>query len=233
MFHVILIVGAGVSSTASTIQGEGVGVAVRSKDPAWKYCTCPDTTKKNSLRCIFCHNVYTNGTTRIKLHLACIPNSGVNPCSKVPADVKEEILQYLTKKGDKKATKVTEQKRARSEVDLSHSEGEEHGSSDEGGTSNSAIVLQSSSRGKRSKSSSGPMDKFCELTTEEAVAARKGKRVEKLQSKLTTEKREQKRNRACEYICQWFYEACIPHNTVTLLSFDLMLQSIGQYSEDL
>jgi hypothetical protein len=51
--------------------------------------------------------------------------------------------------------------------------------------------------------SSGPMDKFCKLTPEEIVAARKGKSVvaDKVQSKLSTEKREEKRDRACEYIC--------------------------------
>ena len=107
------------SSTASTVQGEGVDA--RSKDPAWKYCTCPDITKKISLQCIFCNHVSTNGTTRVKLHLACIPISGVTECPKVPADVREEILQYLIKKGDKKAAKVAKQKRARSGVNLSHS----------------------------------------------------------------------------------------------------------------
>jgi hypothetical protein len=51
--------------------------------------------------------------------------------------------------------------------------------------------------------SSGPIDKFCKLTPEEIVAARKGNFVlaEKVQSKLSTKKREEKRDRACEYIC--------------------------------
>lgn len=203
---------------------------MKSKDPGWKYCICSDEKKKNSLKCTFCHNVYTNGITRIKLHLANILSSGVNPCLKVPADVRDEILEYLTRKGEKKATKITEQKRKRCEVDLSHSEGES--SSDEDDRSNSVVVLKSA-RGTTSKSSSGPMDKFCQLTPEEAIAARKGKSIEKIQSKLTTGKREQKRIRACEYICQFFYEACIPFNAVTLPSFDLMLESIGQYGEDL
>jgi hypothetical protein len=131
----------GVSSTASTVQAEQH--VVKSKDPAWKYCICPDINKKNSLRCIYCHHVYTNGITRIKYHLACIPVSGVNPCEKVPADVKQEILDYLTKKGEKKATILHEQKRARCQVDLNHSEGE-HGSSDEDDRSKSIVVLKSS-----------------------------------------------------------------------------------------
>jgi hypothetical protein len=50
------------------------------------------------------------------------------------------------------------------------------------------------------------MDKYCKLTPEEILAARKGRSsvVEKVQSKLSTEKREEKRDRACEYICQFF-----------------------------
>jgi len=79
------------------------------------------------------------------------------------------------------------------------------------------------------------MDKYCKLTPEEIVAARKGKSgvAEKVQSKLSTEKREEKRDSACEYICQFFYEAGIPHNTVTLPSFDLMLEAIGDFGRNL
>uniref|UniRef100_A0A8R7ULK9 BED-type domain-containing protein n=1 Tax=Triticum urartu TaxID=4572 RepID=A0A8R7ULK9_TRIUA len=151
----------GVSSIASTVQGQAVVVNVKSKDPGWKYCICPDENKKNSLKCIYCHNVYTNGITRIKFHLANIPTSGVTPCLKVPADVKDEIIEYLTSKDNKKASRITEQKRIRCEVDLSHSEGESV--SDEDGASNSVMLLNST-RGTTSKSSGGPMDKFCKLT---------------------------------------------------------------------
>ncbi|XP_044405327.1 uncharacterized protein [Triticum aestivum] len=222
--------GLGVSSTASTAHGQAAIANAKSKDPGWKYCICPDENKKNSLRCIYCNNLYTNGITRIKFHLGNIPNSGVLPCTKVPADVRDEIVEYLTRKGEKKAMKVTEQKRRRCEVDLSHSEGE--GASDSDGTNNSVLVLKSA-RGTTSKSSSGPMEKFCKLTPKEAIAARKEKAADNIQLKLTTGRREQKRIRACEYICQFFYEACIPFNAVTLPSFDLMLESIGQYGEDL
>lgn len=186
-FVVFMNVGGVVSSTASTAtQGEGAHVVPRSKDPAWKYCTCPDISKKNCLKCIFCGHLSSNGTSRIKLHLACIPKSGVDHCEKVPADVKEEILQYLTKKGDKKAAKLMEQKRRRNGVDLSHSEGEEQATSDEDGLNHSALVLQPSrSTRNKSKSSSGPMDKYCELTPEELVAARKRNRgADTIQGKL-------------------------------------------------
>jgi hypothetical protein len=55
----------------------------------------------------------------------------------------------------------------------------------------------------------------------------------KVQTKLTTQKREERRDRACEYICQFFYEASIPHHTVTLPSFAHMLEAIGQFGRGL
>ena len=84
---------------------------------------------------------------------------------------------------------------------MSHSEGEEHSDAD---GSDSVIVLKKVTG--KGASSGGPMDKFCKLTPEEIVAARKGKSVvaDKVQSKLSTEKKEEKRDRACEYICQFF-----------------------------
>ena len=82
--------------------------------------------------------------------------------------------------------------------------------------------------------SSGPMDRYCKLKPEDVVRARKGKGLaEKVQSKLSTEKREEKRDRACEYICQFFYDAGIPHNTVLLPSFELMLEAIGDFGRNL
>jgi hypothetical protein len=50
---------------------------------------------------------------------------------------------------------------------------------------------------------------------------------------LTTQKREERRERTCEYICQFFYEASIPHHTVTLPSFAHMLEAIGQFGRGL
>ena len=96
---------------------------------------------------------------------------------------------------------------------MSHSEGEEHSDAD---GSNSVIVLKKVTG--KGASSVGSMDKFYKLTSEEIVAARKGNSVlaEKVQSKLSTKKREEKRDRACEYICQFFMKLA---SHTTLLHF--------------
>lgn len=73
-------------------------------------------------------------------------------------------------------------------------------------------------------------------SVEEAFVAKKGKGSSlsnKVQTKLSTLKREERRDRACEYICQFFYEASIPHNAVALPSFDLMLEAIGDFGRSL
>jgi len=188
----------------------------------------PDVTKKGSLKCNYCSNVYNGGITIIKYHLGKVPGFGVAKCTKVPSDVQEQMVNLLTKKLDSKKKKIHKKDEDRAMVDLRHSEGE-----DSDGDGNSVIVLKKVS--SKGGSSGGPMDKFYRLTPEEVVAARKGKgsAENKVQSKLSSEKREEKRDRACEYICQFFYEAGIPHNTVTLPSFELMLEAVGDFGRNL
>lgn len=85
-------------------------------------------------------------------------------------------------------------------------------------------------------SGSATIDKFYKKTSiEECLRNNQiGLNVsQKVQSKLSTMKREEKRDRVCEYICQFFYEASIPHNTVTLPSFAHMLEANGQFGKDL
>ena len=218
----------GISSIASTAQQLN-DIVAEASDLAWKHCTMLDVNKKNSLKCNYCEKTYHGGITRIKYHLGQVPKCGVAKCKEVPSDVKEEMIKLLSKKLDNKQRENREKEDDRAEVDLSHSEGEEHSDAD----GNSVIVLKKVT--SKGGSSGGPMDKYCKLTPEEIVAARKGKSgvAEKVQSKLSTEKREEKRDRACEYICQFFYEAGIPHNTVTLPSFDLMLEAIGDFGRNL
>jgi hypothetical protein len=50
---------------------------------------------------------------------------------------------------------------------------------------------------------------------------------------LSTQKRQERRDRCCDYICQFFYEAGIPHNAANLPSFDLMLEAIGDFGRNL
>ncbi|KAM0825809.1 hypothetical protein ACQ4PT_069303 [Festuca glaucescens] len=201
----------GISSSSSVAQPPPATAPVDSDDLAWSHCTLPDTNRKHSLKCNYCDKVCTSGITRIKLHLACIKKSGVAPCPKVPSDVKDEMLALLLKKDESNQKKANELEKIRGEVDLDHSEGESL-SEDDG---NEVIVLKS--RKGTSSSTCGPIEKFCKPSVE--VSVKKNSLSQKVQTKLSTQKRQERRDRACGYICQFFYEANIPHNTVTLPSF--------------
>lgn len=73
----------------------------------------------------------------------------------------------------------------------------------------------------------GPMDSYC-MRPEQARA--KGKH---LQTTMSQHYKIKEREKAHEYIADWFYQAAIPHNTVLLDSFDLMLEAIGQFGPGL
>jgi len=173
----------------------------------------------------------------VKYHLACIGGYGVSKCDKVPTDVKEEMLALINKKTCAKEEKQKEKKRARDAIDLDHSEGEM--CSEDSDHGNEVIVLKSSkgpSHSVVSSCGSGSIKMFYKpASIEEAVQKnQKGAYVsEKVQSKITTQKREEQRDRAVEYICQFFYEASIAHNTVLLPSFANMVEAIGAFGRGL
>jgi len=77
------------------------------------------------------------GITRMKYHLANIGGNNVSKCRLVPADVKEEMADLLSKKIGEKEQKRKEQERVREGIDLDHSDGDEEVSED----GNEVIVL--------------------------------------------------------------------------------------------
>jgi hypothetical protein len=224
IFCILCSVGTGISSTASVQQNPPP--APPSDDPAWKYCSNADQIKKNYVKCNFCDKVMSNGVTRAKFHLAGIRGNNVTPCLNVPSDVKKEIVALLLATGEAKDKQAKALYTVRDKVNLDHLDGEE---SDED-RDNSVVVLKSKPR--QSSSKGGSILKFYSSSTVEESVKKKSL-GEKTQTLLSTQERENKRRRACEYICQFFYEASIPHNAVTLPSFACMLEAIGRFGKDL
>lgn len=163
--------------------------------------------KKNALKCNYCDKICTGGITRIKFHLACIRRNGVARCLKVSVSVKKEYLTLLTQKSEAKVKKSKEATRVRAEIDLDYSQGEgEERSSHEDCCTDNDVVLLNSIGGSSSNSRAdvgGPMDKFCMPSVEESVKkSQKGINAgNKVQTMVSTQKREEKRDRAVEYIC--------------------------------
>jgi hypothetical protein len=136
------------------------------------------------------------------------------------------MLALLLSNNVARDKKVEALETARGKVCLDHSEGEE-GDEDCG----NAVVMKSKPQ-RSSFKGAGSMEKFYSSSTiKESV--KKYNLGTKTQSVLSTQERVKRRNRACEYICQFFYEASIPHNTVTLTSFACMLEAIGRFGKDL
>jgi len=148
------------------------------------------------------------------------------------------MFDLLTKKTSEKEQKNKEKEMDIAEVDIensdceSGSEGSDHGN-------HVLVVKPKGTRGSsssRSVAGGHTIDKYYKPPSieESASMTQRGiKLSNKVQTALTTQKGEERRDRTCEYICQWFYEASIPHNTVTLPSFDHMLEAIGQFGRNL
>ncbi|AQK80302.1 General transcription factor 2-related zinc finger protein, partial [Zea mays] len=171
-------------------------------------------------------------TLKVKYHLASIGGFNVTKCKKVLAPVKQEMEALLTKKTGENEQRKKEKQRERDEIDLDKSDGSNEEDNEH---ENDVIVLKSTRVSNNSSSSrpstnggSGTIDNFYKPQSVEESAHKN-----KIQTKLSTQKREDRRDRACEYICQFLYEAGIAHNTVTLPSFGHMLEAIGAFGRGL
>ncbi|AQL00794.1 hAT transposon superfamily protein [Zea mays] len=179
-------------------------------------------SKKHAIQCKYCDKVIHGGITRVKYHLANIGGFNVTKCKKVPAHVKQEMEALLTKKTGEKEQRKKEKQRERDEIDLDKSDGSDE---EENEHENDVIVLKSTRESNNCSSSrpptnggSGTIDNFYKpQSVEESV------HKNKIQTKLSTQKREDRRDRA----------SGIAHNTLTLPSFGHMLEAIGAFGRGL
>jgi hypothetical protein len=148
-------------ASASITQSTTTTTTMKSDDPAWKHCYCPDLKKKHSLKCNYCDKLINAGITRVKYHLANIAGFNVSKCKKVPTPVKEDMVALLTKNCDAKEKKRKEKQRERDEIDLDNSGGD-RSSEEESEHGNDVIVLKSTKGGSSSRlaTTGGTIDKF-------------------------------------------------------------------------
>ena len=79
---------------------------VREKsDPAWnrykETFELSDNSKRMKLACLYCAKVFAGGgINRFKQHLAGIKGE-VEPCHKVPADIRHQMIQNIQTVGEK------------------------------------------------------------------------------------------------------------------------------------
>ncbi|XP_034592935.1 uncharacterized protein [Setaria viridis] len=208
------------ASTAHTSQ------STSKKDPAWEHAL-PLTGKeiKNQVGCKYCKNYFNGGITRFKKHLAGVKGQSIS-CKQVPENVKEKIKAMLDAHDEKKSAKLDCQLRMRQQVNINENDEEDCVVMEGGGEIEDQAGSSSALVPKQPKIK-GPMDSYC-MRPEQARA--KGKH---LQTTMSQHYKVKEREKAHEYIADWFYQAAIPHNTVLLDSFDLMLEAIGQFGPGL
>ncbi|KAI9111100.1 hypothetical protein K1719_017975 [Acacia pycnantha] len=113
---------------------------VRGRDACWEHCVLVDATRQK-VRCNYCQREFSGGVYRMKFHLAQIKNKDVVPCTEVPADVRDHILNILStpkKQKTRKKQKVDQEAAANDQQNSSSASGGFHPNNVSNGRNNSA-----------------------------------------------------------------------------------------------
>jgi hypothetical protein len=214
----------------------------KSSDPGWNYGWWPDVTRKDFVQCIFCKKVVPSGIKRFKQHLAG-GYGDVAGCPESPEVVKREMNDYLLKNSKSTYVQI-------SEVDEEAAdEGEQVvGPQDEpkaapvpsSGTrvkqvkkkmtqaAISTFVVSAPPKAQTQKYSKSVSAMLCK-TPEEVVAERHKSKTSQPTLEHCTKKSKEAKQIVDDHVADFFYENGIPLNVINSRSWEIMLESIGQY----
>lgn len=74
----------------------------------------------------------------------------------------------------------------------------------------------------------GPLDRYFTPNPEDVVKGGKDGKGGKQQT-INAVVRKELRDKACQYIARWFYDAAIPFHAANYDSFKVMIEAIGQF----
>jgi len=207
----------------------------KSKDPGWKFGWWPDPTKKDFVKCIFCQKTIPAGIKRFKQHLSggsadCIK------CEHVPELVSREMDAYLKKNARNVVVSM-----------LSDEEGDEAAVGEgelEPEPSCGAKVKQAKKRIVQSgitsfvvaaptkpqtqKHSRSVSSLLCK-SPEEVVAERHKSKTSQSTLEHCTKKGKEAKQIVDDHAADFFSENNIPLNVINSRSWEILLESIGQY----
>lgn len=201
----------------------------RSKDPGWKYGFWPNEAKKEMVQCIFCLKVVPAGIKRFKQHLAG-GYGDTEKCPKAPAIVRREMHEYLVKN-------------ARVQV-MAVEDNEESKDGEEGEVQKRAPVPSSGTKVKEAKRKAMAQASIASFTQKEykkSVSSMLCKSPEEIveqrhkssSSQTTlehcTKKSKEAKQIVDDHVADFFYENGIPLNAINSRSWEILLESIGQY----
>ena len=181
--------------------------ATQMKDLGWNHGFLADPKIKNNVTCKYCSKVTKGGIYRLKQHLAGGYRS-VTACQKYPEHVRDEMMEYMVKKKEDKE-----------QMNLVHDSNEMTDFDEE----DEVQVVDNKGKGKKHATHNakrvrnvGPMDGYVT-----PLAQTSGK-----QKTLNESYKKEQRKKACADFARWMYDAAIPFNTLTLLSFSTAIDSI-------
>ncbi|KAK1685989.1 hypothetical protein QYE76_046837 [Lolium multiflorum] len=221
----------------------------RSKDPAWKYAFMCDLEDRLQLQCNLCGKKVGSGVNRMKKHLA----GGftiVTMCPKTTTAIQKEMHDYL--KSNTFTFKNVEGGEGEAEQGCEEdveeiAAGDFHAgatSSRASNCSNTNTNTNTNNSGKRKSDGSAHVANTAakkqgksiadeiRKTPEEVVAERHMSKGSQLTMKQFIKKTKEQKAIVDDHVANFLYENCLPLNVVNSRSWEIMLESIGQYGSD-
>ncbi|XP_074374697.1 uncharacterized protein LOC141715114 [Apium graveolens] len=210
--------------------------ASRSNDPGWKYAFYPmPEVNKDVVKCILCGNSNHGGINRFKQHLiGGYPD--IVKCPKTTKDITKEINDFVQNK--KKRSKKNVQNFEEDSDDDDVQEIPSTAASNTLPSSKSTAGSKGKAAAQPSNSKKPPLGSsksvaYMLMKTPEQVVEdrhRKGASQTTLENRLRTP---EEKERVHMHIANFFYECGIPFNAVNSRSYEVMVESIGQYGPGL
>ncbi|XP_021321882.1 uncharacterized protein LOC8068075 isoform X2 [Sorghum bicolor] len=223
----------------------------KSADPGWKYGFWPDPGKKEFIQCIFCEKVVPAGIKRFKQHLAGGFCDAVQ-CHKAPELVRREMNCYLAKRsraqvpqnqdtgveseteedtvevgGSGSAAAPAAQPAAHTSVKVPNSGTKSKQGKKIAQASMGNFVVSAPPKPQTQKHSKSVSSLLCK-SPEEVVAERHKSKMSQPTLEYSTKSKEAKQI-VDDHVADFFYENGISLNAINSRSWEIMLESIGQY----
>lgn len=203
----------------------------RSQDPGWNYGWWPDPTKKDFVQCIFCQKIVPAGIKRFKQHLAGGFGDTVK-CARVPELVSKEMHAYLRMNSRALPLfNVDEEEDATEEFAAAEpSSGTKckQAKKRSAQSTMTSFVVSAATKPITQKPSKSIASMLCK-TPEEVVAERHKSKTSQSTLEHCTKKGKEAKQIVDDHVADFLYENKIPLHVVKSRSWEIMLESIGQY----
>jgi hypothetical protein len=207
----------------------------KSQDPRWKYGWWLDSTKKDFVQCVLCRKIIPSGIKRFKQHLAGGFGDTMK-CSSVSELISKEMLAYLRKNARSLVVNVDEDggedenegKKEQVVVEPSSETKVKQEKKKINQSAISAFVVSAPPKPQTQKHSKSVSSMLCK-TPEEVVAERHRSKTSQSTLEHCTKKDKEAKHTVDDHVVDFLYENNIPLNVVKSRSWEIMLESIGQY----